>query len=420
MIAIALPDIVRGLGTDLVSASWLVTLYLIAMAALQPVGGKLGDTFGRRRLLLGSLAWFAAASVGCALSNELGWLIGFRLQQALAGAVLMPNAGAIVRTAVGGGRGSAFALVAAATGVGAAAGPVLGGVLVAAFDWRATFAVNVPLVAVALALGWAAIPPDARPRRARFDVAGAVGLSVLLAGAAWTLSRLRSESAAVLATLTGALVICAIALVRYERAREDPIVQPRLFRDRTFAAANGTIALSNCAMYATMLAVPVVIARSAGTPGSAALSSGAALAVLFVTSVVLSPAGGRLADRAGRRWPSVAGHTLYAAGALLIAAAPAALVPGLLISGVGLGLLAGGLRAAAVETVEPERAGVASGIFSTSRYEGGIVGALLVSLLLDDGRDPAALFIACAVAASLAAALSLLLEDWPAPEPVAA
>ena len=418
MIAVALPDIVRGLGTDLVSASWLVTLYLIAMAALQPVGGKLGDTFGRRRLLLGSLAWFAAASVGAALSNDLVWLVAFRLQQALAGAVLMPNAGALVRTAVGAGRGSAFALVAAATGVGASAGPVLGGVLVAAFDWRATFAVNVPLVAVALALGWAAIPRDARRRRARFDVVGAVGLSVILAGAAWTLSRLRSESAAVLAMLAGALVTFAFALVRYERAREDPIVQPRLFRDRTFAAANGTIALSNCAMYATMLAVPVVIARSA-EPGTAALSSGAALTALFATSVVLSPAGGRLADRVGRRWPSVAGHVLYAAGALVVVAAPAALIPGLLVSGVGLGLLAGGLRAAAVETVEPERAGLASGIFSTSRYAGGIVGALLVSLLLDGDRDASGLFVACAVTASLAAALSLLLEDWPAPDPVA-
>lgn len=418
MIAIALPDIVSGLGTDLVSASWLVTLYLIAMAALQPVGGKLGDTFGRRRLLLGALAWFAAASVGAALSNELGWLIAFRLQQALAGAVLMPNAGALVRTAVVDGRGSAFALVAAATGVGAAAGPVLGGLLVAAFDWRATFAVNVPLVTAALALGWAAIPRDARPRYLPFDVVGAAGLSVLLGGAAWTLSLVRSASAAVLAALTGALVIGTVALVRYERAREDPIVQPRLFRDRTFAAANGAIALSNCAMYATMLAVPVVVARSAEA-STAALSSGAALAALFVTSVVLAPVGGRLADRAGRRWPSVAGHTLFAAGALVLMAAPAALIPGLFTCGVGLGLLAGGLRAAAVETVEPERAGVASGIFSTSRYAGGIVGALLVSLLADQGRDASALFFACAVAASLAAGLSLLLEDWPAPDPVA-
>lgn len=419
MIAIALPDIVRGLGTDLAAASWLVTLYLIAMAALQPVGGKLGDTFGRRRLLLASLAWFAAASVGAALSSELFWLIAFRLQQALAGAVLMPNAGALVRTAVGDGRGSAFALVAAATGVGAAAGPLLGGALVAAFDWRATFAVNVPLVALALGLGWAAIPRDARPRRARFDIVGAAGLSALLAAAAWTLGRVRSEPPATIAALGAAIAIGAAALLRYERGREDPIVQPRLFRDRTFAAANGAIALSNCAMYATMLAVPVVIARSSGS-ATAALSSGAALAALFVTSVVLAPLGGRFADRAGRRWPSVTGHALFAAGALVLVAAPAALVPGLLLSGVGLGLLAGGLRAAAVESVEPERAGVASGIFSTSRYAGGIVGALLVSLLVEDGGGASALFLACAVSASLAAALSLLLEDWPAPDPVAA
>ena len=412
MIAIALPDIVQALRVDLVSATWLITLYLIAMAALQPVGGKLGDTYGRRRLLLGSLAWFGAASLGAALASGLEWLIAFRLLQALAGAVMFPNAGALVRAEVGERRGSAYALIAAATGTGAAAGPVLGGVLVASFGWQATFLVNLPLVGLALVLAHRSIPADGPRASGRFDAVGAVWLSALLGLGAWTLGRLRSETAAMTAALVSILVVAGVAFARFERGRTDAIIRPDLFRDRTFAAANGAIALGNLAMYGTMLAVPIVLAGSADGAG-AALGSGLALSALFVTSVALSPLGGRYADRVGRRWPAVTGYAIFAAGSLALAVAPpAAFLPALMLSGVGLGLSAGGLRAAAVESVDRVRAGLASGIFSTSRYAGGIAGALLVSLLVGD-EGAGALHAVCAAGALGASACALLLEDWP-------
>ena len=415
MIAIALPDIVRSIGADLGEVTWLVTLYLIAMAALQPVGGKLGDTYGRRRLLLGSLVWFGLASVAAAAATELGWLIGFRLQQALAGAVMIPNAGALVRSTLGDGRGSAFAIIAAATSTGAAAGPVVGGVLVAALGWHATFLVNVPLVVAALALGWWSIPADRVRARGRFDLLGAAALSTILAVAAWTLSRVRTEAATTTALFVAVLGAAGVAFARYERGRENAIFRPDLFRDRTFAAANGAIALGNLAMYATMLAVPLVLAGGRGADAGA-LGSGVVLSALFVTMFACSPLGGRFADRAGRRWPSVAGYAIFAAGSLALALAPPQLVPaGLVVSGIGLGLSAGGLRAAAVEAVDAGHAGLASGIFSTSRYTGGIVGSLLVSLLLrPTAPDATALHLACAAAAAAASLLCLLLEDWPA------
>ncbi len=414
MIAIALPDVMRTLGADLAGVTWLVTLYLIAMAALQPVGGQLGDTYGRRRLLLGSLVWFAFASVLAAASSELGWLIAFRLQQALAGALIVPNAGALVRSMLGERRGTAFALIAAATGTGAAAGPVLGGALVAVFGWHATFLVNVPLVAVALILGWSSIPADRAGPRGRFDVIGAAGLSAILAIGSWILSRARSEAASTTALLVAALAGAGFAFARYERARENAILQSDLFRDRTFAAANGAIALGNLAMYATMLAVPVVLARDPNAD-LAALGSGVALSALFVTMVAFSPVGGRFADRAGRRWPSAAGYAIFAGGLLALAAGPREVVIGaLVVAGIGLGLSAGGLRAAALETVELHRAGLASGIFSTSRYAGGIVGSLLVSLLIGTTTpDATALHLVCAASALAASALCLLIEDWP-------
>jgi MFS family permease len=97
MIAVALPRLVDDLGTSLTSASWLVTSYLIAMAAVQPVAGKLGDRFGRRPLVLGGLAWVAVAAAGAAAADGLGLLVAFRLQQAVAGALFFPNAMALLR-----------------------------------------------------------------------------------------------------------------------------------------------------------------------------------------------------------------------------------------------------------------------------------------------------------------------------------
>lgn len=418
MIAIALPDITASHGAEISDATWLVTLYLIAMAALQPAGGKLGDTFGRRRLLLGSLVYFGAASAAAALASDIAWLTAFRLQQALAGAVMIPNAGAVLRSEITERRGSAFALLAVSTGVGAAAGPAVGGALVASFGWQATFLVNLPVVAAALALGWRTIPRDRPAGARRFDLGGAIGLSLLLAVAAWTLGRARVLDAPALTALALALVLGGIAFVRYERGQPDAVLRPELFRDRTFAAASGAIALGNLALYATMLGIPAVLAARRPV-GDAPLASGLVLSVFFVAMVTVSPVGGRFADRYGRRWPAVAGYALFAAGSGWLAVGGPGLVPlvaPLLVSGIGLGLTAGGLRAAAVETVSPGRAGVASGVFSTSRYAGGIVGALLVSAALEHApSEHAVIFVACAVAALAASAVSLALSDWPAP-----
>ncbi|HSD79818.1 MAG TPA: MFS transporter, partial [Solirubrobacteraceae bacterium] len=159
MLAVALPRVVDDLGTSLTSASWLVTSYLIAMASLQPVAGKLGDRLGRRPLVLGGLAWFGVASAGAALSGDLVLLVAFRLQQAVAGALFFPNAMALLRDTVPAERlGARMGLVGAALPLGASAGPPLGGVLLAVGGWQAIFAVNLPLVAIALALGARAIP----------------------------------------------------------------------------------------------------------------------------------------------------------------------------------------------------------------------------------------------------------------------
>lgn len=382
MIAVALPRIVGDLDTSLASASWLVTAYLIAMASLQPVGGKLGDRLGRRPLLLGGLAWFAVASAGAAAADSLTLLVAFRVQQAVAGALFFPNAMALLRDTVPVGRlGARMGLAGAAITLGAAAGPPLGGVLLAAGGWQAIFLVNLPLVAGAMVLAARAVPRSA-PRRADggFDRAGAVLLTAALVAAAWSLhgAGLGPAGTAALGAAAAALLV---VLVRVELRRPDPVLQPRLFARGPFRAASAGVALSNLAMYVTLLALPVLLAQRGGF-GSA--STGLVLAAMSAATLVVTPLGGRLADAAGPRLPAAVGLGLQALSLVPLAIAPATL-PGAAIvaclagAGAGVGLASSALQVAAVAAVDAAHAGVASGVFSTSRYAGSITGTALLA-----------------------------------------
>lgn len=416
MIAVALPHLTAELGADAAGAAWLVTAYLIIMAALQPVAGKLGDRLGRRALMLGGIAGFGAASLGAAFATSMPALVVLRALQAVAGALAFPNGVALLREAIPAERrGVRAGTVGAAVSAAAAVGPALGGVLVSAAGWRAIFFANLVLALPALALGWRSIPRGAPQRAARpFDVPGAAMLAALLVGVALLLMPGRHTQAAVWA---GALALAlGLALfLRYEARQADPALQPRLFRRRAFAAANAGVALSNLAMYVTLLALPVALARQGGWDSA---RTGLALALMSAGSVVLAPVGGRLADRLGRRWPTVAGMALMALGLLPLALAGAGqaalLLGGLALMGAGLGLGGAGLQTSAVEAVDAREAGVAAGVFSTSRYLGSIVGSsILAGMLAQGGGGPGAAF-ALTLGAALAATLTALaLADRP-------
>src|SRR3990170_2348189 len=158
MVVVALPRIASDLGAEVAAAAWLLTAYLIAMASLQPLGGRFGDRFGRRRIMLGSLLYFGVVSALAPLAQDLVALTIVRLNQAVALSLFGPNALALLRDEVPErGRGAQFGLVSGAAGFGAALGPPLGGVL-ASFDWRLLFLVNVPIVLALGALAWRVLP----------------------------------------------------------------------------------------------------------------------------------------------------------------------------------------------------------------------------------------------------------------------
>jgi MFS family permease len=363
MLAVALPDIASGTGGGVDASSWLVTAYVIAMATLGPFAGRLGDRLGRRRVIVTGLGAFAAASAVAGLAPSLGVLIAARLGQAIAGSLVFPNAMALLRDALPEGRrASGFGIMGSAVGAAAAIGPVLGGVLTGAFGWRSIFLVNVPVVAAAVLLTLRALPavPAAAPapRGPRGD---------------WA----------------------------------------RPLRVPAFAAATGAVGLSNLAMYATLLAVPVVLAdREGWSPADAGL----ALAMLSVAMIALAPLGGRLADRHGNRAPAVAGLSLLVVATAALAemgAAPTALglAAALLLAGIGLGLSGAAIQTAAMEAVDQRHAGVAAGLYSTGRYAGSIVSAGLLALVLGHGSGHAGAFFAVtAIAAAGAALLALRLS----------
>ena len=431
MIAVALPPIAARFHAG-GSVAWLVTGYLIAVASLQPVAGKLGDRFGRRSLMLCGLATFALASLGAALAPSLGWLLAMRIQQGVAGALAFPNGAAMLREAVPDARrGRRFGQVGAGAGLAAAVGPLLAGVLVWSGGWQSIFYVNVLVIAPAAWLGWRAFPrgrprPDGGPPQAAtrrpFDLVGAILLCVALVTVAAQLTH-RGPFGPL--GRAGWLVAAAssVAFALREWRHPDPAVQLRLFGRRAFAAANASVATSNFAMYVTLLAVPLLLAGRSGS----SVRAGAVLAAMSGAMFVASPLGGALADRWGRRRPALLGLALLLAGTLGLATAGAGiavpeLVAALMLIGLGIGTGSAALQTTAVEAAPARDAGMASGVYTTSRYLGSIVGSALLARLAAGGAAASidAAFAMVAGAAALALVSALGLQDRPAPAPEAA
>jgi EmrB/QacA subfamily drug resistance transporter len=380
MIVVALPQVARDLGVDVAETSWIVTSYLIAMAALQPIAGRVGDRLGRRNVMLAALVYFALASAGAAAAGSILLLAVFRINQAIAAAALVPNGLGLLREAIPSGRrGAEFGIVSAATAVGATVGPLVGGLL-AAIDWRWIFLINVPLCAAAFVLSWRVLPPREARESARFDLIGAVALGLVLLAAAWVLVSLGRAVDPVTVAIGVAVLPAAVALLRYESRQPDPALPPSLFRIRAFTAACATVAFQNLAMYGTLLALPVALA-------GASVRSGIALAAFSGGSIILAPLGGRAADRYGPRLPTFVGALFLGAGLVPLALSAGQLPLELLattlaFAGVGLALTFPSMRLAAVEVVPERYAALASGVFSTSRYFGGMLGSIAIAIAL--------------------------------------
>ena len=257
MIAVALPRIVDDFDSSIGTVGWLVTTYLLALAVVQPVAGKLGDRHGRRPFVVGGLIVFGLASLGAAAAPGLTLLIVFRVLQAVSGAVVFPNGAGLIRELVPADRrGGAFGIVGGSVAFAAGLGPLLGGLLLTVGGWRAIFLVNVPVVVAAVAVSWWAVPrrPGIVPAT-RFDWPGAALLAVVLVGSAVLVIESRHAPATLVPGIA-LLAVLTFVFVRRELRHPDPVLQPRFFANRAFAGSNAAIAASNLAFYTVLLAMP--------------------------------------------------------------------------------------------------------------------------------------------------------------------
>jgi EmrB/QacA subfamily drug resistance transporter len=410
---VALPAIGRDLGSGLAGLQWTLSGYTLALASLILLGGALGDRYGRRRVFLVGVVWFAVASLGCGLAQSTGQLVAARVLQGVGGALLTPGSLAIIQSSFApADRPRAIGAWSALGGIAGLVGPFLGGALVDAASWRWVFLLNAP-VAVVVAVALRHVPESRDPgRTGRFDVLGAVWGALALAGVTYALiaagagpDRPEVWGAAIAGVLAGA------AFVVRERRTPAPMLPTAVFADREFTGAN----LSTLAVYGALGGFSFFLVVQLQTVlGYGATAAGAAMIPSILVLSLLSARAGALAQRTGARLPMTVGPLVTAAGVLWLARVGAGssywtdVLPGSLVTGVGLALLVAPLTATVLDAAPDHLAGVASGVNNAVARAANLlaVAALPVAVGLsgDDYTDPVVFsagfrtaMVACAV-----------------------
>jgi EmrB/QacA subfamily drug resistance transporter len=388
IVNIALPAIGRDLHASVAGLQWTVDGYALVLASLLMLSGATADRVGRRRVFLIGLATFTAGSVLCSLAPGLGWLIAFRMLQAVGGSMLNPVAMSIITNTFTGKteRARAIGVWSGAYGLSLALGPVVGGLLVDSIGWRGTFYVNIPVGLAAIALT-ARFVPESRARRPRRPDPVGQALIVVMLGSL-TYAIIEGPALGWRAPVIVALFVVAVAALAvfaaYEARRIEPVLDPRFFRSAPFAGAvlaaiSATAAIGGFLFLATLY-LQEVQAMSAVRAGLHLLPMATMMALGGVVS-------SRVLARRGARLPMLAAGLGLAAGAILLsrlteAAAPAPLAFAFAVFGIGGGLVNAPITYTAVSGMPVSQAGVASGIASTSRQIGQCLGIAVTGSIL--------------------------------------
>jgi MFS family permease len=373
---VALPTLARVFGASFQAVQWVVLAYLLAITTLIVGAARLGDLFGRRRLLLAGIALFTGASIACGLAPVLWVLIAARAAQGLGAAVMMALTMAFVGDTVPKTRiGGAMGLLGTTSAIGTALGPSLGGVLIAGPGWRTLFLVNVPVGVLALLLTHRHLPADRPARtttRPAFDGAGTLLLAVTSGAYALAMTLGRGRPGALnLALLAGAAVGAAL-FVRVEARTASPLIQLSMLRDRTLGASLVANALVSTVMMATLVVGPFYLTRALGL-GPALV--GLALSVGPLVAAAAGMPAGRVADRVGARRSAVVGLSGMALGAALLCALPPALgvagyVGPIVVVTVGYAFFQTANNTAVMADVSAGQRGVVAAMLSLSRTSG--------------------------------------------------
>lgn len=413
VVNVALPAIQRALQATVGQAQWVVESYALLLASLLLAGGALGDRFGRRRIFLLGVAIFAAASIACALSPSIAWLIAARAVQGMGAALLVPGSLALISASFSEQeRGRAFGTWAAFSGMASALGPLAGGWLIDRFSWAWAFAVNVPLAAVVLAITWRHVPESRRHGAARLDLGGAVLATLGLAGGVFffTEAPARGWGATVVLLALGIAAAALAAFFLAERAQAAPMLPLALLRERNFAGANLLTLLLYAALGGGLFFLPLNLIQVQGWSATAA---GAALLPFILVMFLLSRWAGGLVDRRGARGPLIVGPLIAAAGFALLAWPGrgadywSGFLPGVAVLGLGMAITAAPLTTTVMNAVPAESSGTASGINNALSRVAGVLAIAVFGALMAAVFEPRlrAALAAAGVPADLSAAV---------------
>lgn len=385
VVNVTLPDIRADLGGGVAGLQWVVDGYTLMFAALLLTAGSLSDRLGARRAFGCGLAVFVIASVACGLAPTLGFLIAARFVQGTAAAAMMPASMALIRQAYSSPRARSRAVGIWAMGgaVASSSGPVLGGVL-NLVDWRLIFFVNVPVGAVALLL--LARTQRSRPRAVPFDVAGQITGALAMGGLTFGAIEAGPHGFADPAVITG-LAVAAVALAGFVRAQQivaHPMMPLPLFRSRTVVITVATGFAFMVGYYGLPFVISLFLQQHRALT---ALETGVVFLPMMLIGLVLTPFSARLSERVGRKALIVTGLLLMTAGLAVTGLLPASAPLGLLAAsmvlvGVGGPSVSPPATAILLDAVAPDQAGVASGVFNTSRQVGGALAVAVFGGLL--------------------------------------
>lgn len=388
---VALPSMQRDFHASVSGLQWAIDAYLVVIASLLLLAGSTADRLGRKRIFRTGLALFTTGSLLCSIAPGLGWLIAFRMVQAVGGSMLNPVAMSIITNTFCDARERARAIGVwgGVVGISMAAGPIVGGALVQSVGWRSIFWINLPVGLAALVLTTRYIPESRAPRPRRVDPVGQVLVMALLgsltygiiegSGAGWTSP-----------LIIGCFVVAAAAtagLASYERRRVDPLIDTRFFRSAPFSGAT-VIAVSAFAALGGFLFLNTLYLQN--ERGLSALDAGLYMLPMALMCMVFAPVSGRLIGARGPRLPLVLAGTFMTASGVMFAALDAQssdvlLFTSYVLFGIGFGLVNAPITNTAVSGMPRAQAGVAAAVASTSRQIGQSLGVAVIGAALAAG-----------------------------------
>ena len=388
VIGIALPTIGREFQASLGTLQWVVTGYTLTLASLLLLGGSLGDRYGRKRVFVIGVAWFALSSAACAVATGSTQLIALRVLQGVGGALLTPGSLAILEASFApDDRSEAIGAWSGLGGVATAAGPLIGGYLISAASWRWIFLINLPVGILVLMMSARHVPESRDPAsRGSIDALGAALATVALAALAFALiggPMHGWRSPPVLAALVTGLAATAGFFVR-ERRAPAPMLPLGLFRARQFTVTNAVTFVVYAGLGGVLFLLPVVLQV---VDHYSPLQSGLALLPLTAVMLVFSARSGRLAASIGPRLQMSVGPMVVGAGLALLTRAPGSssyvtgVLPAVVVMAIGLAATVAPLTATALNSAPGAHAGLASAVNNDVARIGSLVAVAVLPAL---------------------------------------